>query len=174
MLRTKCPCTLITQLNIFTQAPIYPLLPASTQLIHRRGHNNNFCRPCIGVFLSLVHCTVEVLENIGCIWVVSIFARRIAHRRNPMVILSPYSLVEGHNCFLNQFVEMPRRSIIVYFLSLSAKVDLNLSPFEISCSWPPSLYEARKSLHTVSEYCPLCICNMGWDIRGRRNVTLFL
>ncbi len=44
------------------------------------------------------------------------------------------SLVEGHNWFLNQFVEIPRRSIIVCFSSLSAKAVLNLPPFEISCS----------------------------------------
>jgi hypothetical protein len=47
------------------------------------------------------------------------------------------SLVEGHKWFLNQFVEIPRRSIIVCFLSLSAKAGWNLSQFEISCSWQP-------------------------------------
>jgi hypothetical protein len=44
------------------------------------------------------------------------------------------SLVEGHNWFLNQFVEIPRRSVIVFFFALSAKAGLNLSPFEISCA----------------------------------------
>ncbi len=48
------------------------------------------------------------------------------------------SLVERHNWFSNQSVEIPRRSIFVYFLSLSAKASLNLPPFEISCSWQPS------------------------------------
>jgi hypothetical protein len=38
----------------------------------------------------------------------------------------PEGLVEGHNWFLNQFVEIPRRSIIVCFLPLSAKACLNL------------------------------------------------
>ncbi len=41
------------------------------------------------------------------------------------------SLMEGHNSFLNQFVEIPRKSIIVCFLSLSAKASLNLPTFEI-------------------------------------------
>ncbi len=41
------------------------------------------------------------------------------------------SLMEGQNWFLNQFDENLRRSIIVCFLSLSAKAGLNLSPFEI-------------------------------------------
>jgi hypothetical protein len=36
------------------------------------------------------------------------------------------SLVERHNWFSNQFVEIPRRSIIVCFSSLSAKAGLNL------------------------------------------------
>jgi hypothetical protein len=44
------------------------------------------------------------------------------------------NLVEGHILFLNKFVKIPRRSVIVCFLSLSAKADLNFSPFEISCS----------------------------------------
>ncbi len=52
---------------------------------------------------------------------------------------SPESLMEGHNWFLNQFFEIHRRSIIVCFLSLSAKAGLNLPPFRSSCSWPPSL-----------------------------------
>ncbi len=34
------------------------------------------------------------------------------------------SLMEGHNWFLNQFVKIPRRSIIVYFSSLLAKACL--------------------------------------------------
>ena len=44
------------------------------------------------------------------------------------------SLMEGHNWFLNQFVKIPRRSIIVYFSSLLAKAGLNHTLFEISCS----------------------------------------
>ncbi len=44
------------------------------------------------------------------------------------------SRIEGHNLFLNQFVEIPRRSIIVCFLSLLVKDGLNLPPIEISCS----------------------------------------
>ncbi len=47
-------------------------------------------------------------------------------------------LMEWHNLFLKQFVEIPRRSIIVCFLSLSANAGRNLPTFEISCSWPPS------------------------------------
>jgi hypothetical protein len=39
--------------------------------------------------------------------------------------------MEGHNWFLSHFVEIPRRSIMVCFLSLSAKAGLNLPPFEI-------------------------------------------
>jgi hypothetical protein len=35
---------------------------------------------------------------------------------------------------LNQFVKIPRRSIIVYFSSLLAKAGLNHTLFEISCS----------------------------------------
>ncbi len=46
------------------------------------------------------------------------------------------SLMEEQNWFLNHFDEIPRRSII--FLFLSPKADLNLPPFEISCSWPLS------------------------------------
>ncbi len=38
----------------------------------------------------------------------------------------------------DKLVKFPRRSIIVYFLSLSTKAGLNLSPFDISCSWSPS------------------------------------
>jgi hypothetical protein len=34
------------------------------------------------------------------------------------------SLVEGYNWFLNQFVEIPRRCIVVCFLTLSAKTGL--------------------------------------------------
>jgi hypothetical protein len=41
--------------------------------------------------------------------------------------------MEGQNKFLNQFVEILRRSIIVCFLSLSAKAGINLPPFETSC-----------------------------------------
>jgi hypothetical protein len=48
------------------------------------------------------------------------------------------SLMEGQNWFLNKYDEIPRRSIIVCFVSLSAKAGLNLPPFEISCSWPLS------------------------------------
>jgi hypothetical protein len=59
-----------------------------------------------------------------------------------MLIVSPFlygarileSLVEGHNWFLNHFVEIPRKSIIVCFLNLLAKAGLNLLPLEISCS----------------------------------------
>jgi hypothetical protein len=43
--------------------------------------------------------------------------------------------MEGHNWFLNQFVEIQGNSIIVCFLSLSAKAGFNLPPVEISCSW---------------------------------------
>ncbi len=43
----------------------------------------------------------------------------------------------GHNWFLNQFVDIPQRSIIVYFISF-CKSRLR-PPFEISCSSPPSL-----------------------------------
>jgi len=50
------------------------------------------------------------------------------------------SLMDGHNWFLNQFVEIPRRSIMVCFLSLSAKAGLNFPTFDNSCSWPPSRY----------------------------------
>jgi hypothetical protein len=50
------------------------------------------------------------------------------------------SLWSDKNWFLNQFVEIPWRSIIVCYLSLSANAGLNLPPFEISCSWPPPLY----------------------------------
>jgi hypothetical protein len=57
---------------------------------------------------------------------------------NPLRTPSLESLVEGQNWFLNQFVQIPRRSIIVCFLFLSKKAGLNLPPFEISCSWPPS------------------------------------
>jgi hypothetical protein len=53
------------------------------------------------------------------------------------IACSRESLMEGHNSFLNQFVEIPRRSIIVFFLSLLAKPGLHLLPFEINCSWPP-------------------------------------
>jgi hypothetical protein len=45
------------------------------------------------------------------------------------------SLMEGHNWFYKQFVEILRVIyIIVYFLSLLTKAGLNLTPFEISCS----------------------------------------
>ncbi len=44
------------------------------------------------------------------------------------------ALLEGYNWFLNQFVTIPRRSIIVCFLSLVAKAGLNHPPFEMSCS----------------------------------------
>ena len=54
------------------------------------------------------------------------------------------SLMEGHNWFLTQFVEIPRWSIIDSFISLSAKAGLYLPPFEISCSWPLSLYMRTK------------------------------
>ncbi len=37
-----------------------------------------------------------------------------------------HSVMEGHNWLFNQFVEIPRRSIIVSFLSLLAKAGLNL------------------------------------------------
>jgi hypothetical protein len=39
--------------------------------------------------------------------------------------------MEEPNWFLIQFVEIPLRSIIVCFLSISAKASLNLPPFEI-------------------------------------------
>ncbi len=48
-------------------------------------------------------------------------------------------LQSPHNLFLNQFVEIPRRSIIVCFLSLLLKDGLNPPPFEISCSWPRAM-----------------------------------
>ncbi len=51
------------------------------------------------------------------------------------------SLMEGQNRCLNQFDEIPRRSIFVCYLSLSAKAVLNLPPFEIICSKPPSKKE---------------------------------
>jgi hypothetical protein len=54
------------------------------------------------------------------------------------------SLMEGHNWFLSQFVEIPRRSIVVCFLSLSAKAGLNLTLFEINSSCPTS---QKKILH---------------------------
>jgi hypothetical protein len=65
------------------------------------------------------------------------------HLKSPVHVVPPQfvlsqslqSLMEGHNWFLNQFVEIPWRSIIVCFLSLSVKAGLNLPPFEISCSW---------------------------------------
>jgi hypothetical protein len=80
MLRTECSCTLITHWNIFTPAPIYPLLLASTQLIHRRGHNNNFSSLWIGLFLSLVYCTV--LYSCSLInYRLYPYSRGAAHRR---------------------------------------------------------------------------------------------
>jgi hypothetical protein len=42
------------------------------------------------------------------------------------------NLVEGYNWFLNQFVEIPRRSIIVCFLSLSAKAGFKPLTFDRS------------------------------------------
>jgi hypothetical protein len=42
------------------------------------------------------------------------------------------SRTEGHSWFLNQFIDISWRSIIVCFLSLSAKAGLNLPPFEIN------------------------------------------
>jgi hypothetical protein len=63
------------------------------------------------------------------------------------------SLVQGFNGFLNQFGEIPRRSIIVCSLSLSAKASLNLSPFEISCSCPLSqdtVYETTLQYHFLN------------------------
>ncbi len=44
------------------------------------------------------------------------------------------NLMEGHNWGLNQFFEIPRRSIVVCFLSLLTKGVLNLPPFKIACS----------------------------------------
>ncbi len=60
-------------------------------------------------------------------------------RKSVLTFFAPLSIlfvwiVVGHNWVLNQFVEIPRRSIIFCFLSLSAKAGFNLSPFEISCS----------------------------------------
>jgi hypothetical protein len=44
------------------------------------------------------------------------------------------NLMGEHNWLLNQFDEIPGRSIIACFVSLSAKAGLNLPAFEISCS----------------------------------------
>ncbi len=63
--------------------------------------------------------------------------------------LTSLHLMEGHNWFQKKFVKIPRRSIIVCFLSLSAKAGSNLSPLEISWAWPQS------------RICP-SICNRFW------------
>jgi hypothetical protein len=52
------------------------------------------------------------------------------------------SLVDGQNWFLNQFNWIPRRSIIVCFIS-RGKAGINLPPFEISC------YEQRLRENTA-------------------------
>jgi len=65
------------------------------------------------------------------------------------------SLMEGTNWFLYQFVEISNRAILVW-LSLSTKAGLILSPFKISCSWPPSLsWKAETTFH----YC--------WEVKSR-------
>ncbi len=55
-------------------------------------------------------------------------------------------IMMGQKSFLNQFDEIPRRSLIVCFLSLLPRAGLNLPPFEISCLWPPS--QEKKNLPT--------------------------
>ncbi len=63
------------------------------------------------------------------------------------------SLMEGHNWFLNQLVRISRRSIIVCFVFLLAKVGLNRTLFEISCSWPPAQGMAEDRLYIALSRC---------------------
>ncbi len=47
------------------------------------------------------------------------------------VLARARSLIEGQNWFLNQFDEIPRRSVIVSLLSLSEKAGLKVHKIEI-------------------------------------------
>ncbi len=56
---------------------------------------------------------------LGRVWLVS--SRLGTEKANLVLQCSLESFMEGHNWFLSQFVEIPRRSIMVCFLSLSVK-----------------------------------------------------
>ncbi len=73
-------------------------------------------------------------------------------------------------CLIRAGRELPRRSIIVCFLSLSVKAGLILPPFEISCSWPPPQGSASKwkewknvntNVHTIIDG-PNSVRNARW------------
>jgi hypothetical protein len=88
----------------------------------------------------------KILEHIKTFWFrfdPKLHIGRLCFRLISLTLLararSLESLIEKQNWFLNQFDETPRISVIVSLLSLSEKAGLNLPPFAISCSWPPSL-----------------------------------
>ncbi len=93
------------------------------------------CELCLSFVFCVTLVFLPVLFSLPRSYFVAVFLCRVFYFSGAR---SLENLVEGHNWFLNQFVEIPRRSVIVCFLSLSAKAGLNLSSFEISCSWPPS------------------------------------
>jgi hypothetical protein len=62
-------------------------------------------------------------------------------------------LMEGHNWFLNQFVEIPRRSIMVCFLSLTAKELVQISQHFIS-----AVHDHRLGiLYIFLVFCAACV-----------------
>ncbi len=109
--------------------------------LNRSGQARVFQPPAEYFSLSII-----VIYGIGCSSVYSYIG--LPTTKSPAMVWTNLPLteptvlktfMEGHNWFLNQFVEILRWSIIVGFLSLLTKARLNLPPFEISCSWPPSL-----------------------------------